>query len=35
MFEDTTVEGIKQRILSRLKTTLQTREGSFVNDIIG
>lgn len=34
MFEDTTVEGIKQRILSRLKTTLQTREGSFVNDVI-
>lgn len=34
MFEDTTVEGIKQRILSSLKTTLQTREGSFVNDII-
>lgn len=34
MFEDTTVEGIKQRILGRLKTTLQTREGSFVNDII-
>ena len=34
MFEDTTVEGIKQRILGRLKTDLQTREGSFVNDII-
>ncbi len=34
MFEDTTVEGIKQRILSRLKTNLQTREGSFVNDVI-
>lgn len=34
MFEDTTVEGIKQRILGRLKTQLQTREGSFVNDVI-
>lgn len=34
MFEDITVEGIKQRILGRLKTSLQTREGSFVNDVI-
>lgn len=34
MFEDITVEGIKQRILGRLQTELQTREGSFVNDII-
>lgn len=34
MFEDTTVEGIKSRILARLTTSLQTREGSFTNDVI-
>ncbi|MEA4934902.1 MAG: baseplate J/gp47 family protein [Lawsonibacter sp.] len=34
MFEDLTVEGIKGRILSRLTTELQTREGSFTNDVI-
>lgn len=34
MFEDLTVEGIKQRILGRMNTTLQTREGSFANDVI-
>lgn len=34
MFEDMTPERIRSRILSRLKTGLQTREGSFTNDII-
>lgn len=34
MFEDTTVEGIKTRILDRLTTDLQTREGSFTNDVV-
>lgn len=34
MFEDITPEGIKGRILGRLTTDLQTREGSFTNDII-
>ena len=34
MFEDTTVEGIKNRVLSRITTDLQTREGSFINDTI-
>lgn len=34
MFEDITVEGIKQRMLARLQTNLQTREGSFANDVI-
>ena len=34
MFEDKTVEGIKTRMLGRLTTDLQTREGSFTNDVI-
>lgn len=34
MFEDMTPERIRKRILGRLKTDLQTREGSFTNDII-
>lgn len=34
MFEDMTPEKIRKRILSRLTTDLQTREGSFTNDII-
>ncbi len=34
MFEDWTVEGVKGRILARLTTGLQTREGSFTNDVI-
>lgn len=34
MYEDMTPEKIRKRILDRLKTELQTREGSFTNDII-
>lgn len=34
MFEDITPEKIRKRILARLKTDLQTREGSFTNDVI-
>lgn len=34
MFEDMTPEKIRKRILARLETNLQTREGSFTNDII-
>ena len=34
MFENITVEGIKNRVLSRITTDLQTREGSFTNDVI-
>ena len=34
MFEDITPEGIKSRILGRLTTNLQTREGSFTNDVV-
>ena len=34
MYEDMTPEKIRGRILGRLKTDLQTREGSFTNDII-
>lgn len=34
MFEDMTPEKIRKRILDRLKTDLQTREGSFTGDII-
>lgn len=34
MFEDMTPEKIRKRILTRLTTDLQTREGSFTNDII-
>ena len=34
MFEDMTPEKIRKRILDRLKTDLQTREGSFTNDVI-
>lgn len=34
MFEDMTPEKIRKRILDRLKTDLQIREGSFTNDII-
>lgn len=34
MFEDMTPEKIRGRILGRLKTDLQTREGSFTNDVI-
>lgn len=34
MFEAMTPETIRRRILSRLTTDLQTREGSFTNDII-
>lgn len=34
MYEDLTVEAIKSRILARLTTNLQTREGSYTNDVI-
>ena len=34
MFEDITPEGIKRRILVRMTTDLQTREGSFTNDVV-
>jgi len=34
MFEHVTVEDMKSRILGRLTTSLQTREGSFTNDVI-
>lgn len=34
MFEDMAPEKIRKRILGRLETDLQTREGSFTNDII-
>jgi len=34
MFEDMTPEKIRKRILARLETDLQTREGSFTNDVI-
>lgn len=34
MFEDITPEGIKRRVLERITTGLQTREGSFTNDIV-
>ena len=34
MYEDITPERIRNRILGRLKTDLQTREGSFTNDVI-
>lgn len=34
MYEDMTPERIRNRILGRLKTDLQTREGSFTNDVI-
>lgn len=34
MYEDVTVEGIKSRVLARLTTDLQTREGSFTNDVV-
>jgi len=34
VFEDVTPEKIRKRILARLETDLQTREGSFINDII-
>ena len=34
MYEHITTEEIKSRILARLETNLQTREGSFVNDVI-
>lgn len=34
MYEDMTPEKIRRRILARLKTDLQTREGSFTNDVI-
>lgn len=34
MYENMTPERIRSRILGRLKTDLQTREGSFLNDII-
>lgn len=34
MYEDMTPERIRSRILGRLKTDLQTREGSFTNDVI-
>lgn len=34
MYEDMTPEKIRKRILDRLKTELQTREGSFTNDVI-
>ena len=34
MYEDMTPEKIRGRILGRLKTDLQTREGSFTNDLI-
>lgn len=34
MYEDMSPERIRSRILARLKTGLQTREGSFTNDVI-
>lgn len=34
MFEDMTPEKIRRRILGRLETNLQTREGSFTNDVV-
>lgn len=34
MYEDLTVEKIKSDILSRINTDIDTREGSFINDII-
>ena len=34
MYEDMTPEKIRKRILSRLTTDLQTREGSFTYDVI-
>lgn len=34
MYEDLTVEDIKEDIISRLSTDIDTREGSFVNDMI-
>lgn len=34
MYEDLTVESIKSDIISRLSTDIDTREGSFVNDMI-
>lgn len=34
MYEEITVESIKSRILARLSTDLQTREGSYTNDLI-
>lgn len=34
MYENLTVEDIKSRILERITTNLQTREGSYTNDVI-
>ena len=34
MFEDMSPAKIRRRILGRLVTDLQTREGSFTNDVI-
>jgi len=34
MYEDLTVEKIKEDIISRLSTDIDTREGSFLNDMI-
>ncbi len=34
MYENLTVEDIKNRILSRITTDMQTREGSYTNDVI-
>lgn len=34
MYEDLTVEKIKEDIISRLSTDIDTREGSFMNDMI-
>lgn len=34
MYESLTVEEIKGRILARLTTNLQTREGSYTNDVV-
>ena len=34
MYEDITTEQIKARILARLSTDLQTREGSYTNDVV-
>lgn len=34
MYEDLTVEEVKNDILSRISTDIDTREGSFVNDMI-
>ena len=34
MFEEITIENIKQRILGRLENQLQTREGSYTNDVV-